>query len=160
MTVLISDFVVGDINSPDLESRTKRVKNVIDLAVQYLPMATIRVGSFESGLSGDGREIRLLEVSESDFQYEMDAVVSQAPISDLLKEFSEASAKEEFVRTLEEKFIVKAAKQLECNKVFQPDGAADLAITLMTGKNRTKLIYCKTTYPKAPKDPQSDNPII
>ena len=159
MTVLISDFVVGDINSPDLESRTQRVKNVIDLAVQYLPMATIRVGSFESGLSGDGRDIRLLEVSESDFRYEMDAVVSQ-PISDLLKEFSEASAKEEFVRTLEEKFIVKAAKQLECNKVFQPDGAADLAITLMTGKNRTKLIYCKTTYPKAPKDPQSDNPII
>ena len=140
MTVLISDFVVGDINSPDLESRTQRVKNVIDLAVQYHPMATIRVGSFESGLSGDGREIRLSEVSESDFQYEMDAVVSQAPISDLLKEFSEASAKEEFVRTLEEKFIVKAAKQLGCNKVFQPDGAADLAITLMTGKNPTKLI--------------------
>lgn len=58
---------------------------------------------------------------------------SSNEFSSTLAGMTEASAKEELLRILQEKLVVKAAKQLGCNKVFDMESAADLAVTLMTG---------------------------
>ena len=73
------------------------------------------------------------------FSYELPAPNSDE-LQCALNEMVETSAKEEFIRTLQENLAVKVAKQKDCNKVFETDSAADLAVTLMTGKDRNILL--------------------
>ena len=131
VTVFIADLLTHDCE------RAIGVNQVIDLAMKYRKTFGIKVGHFESGLSADN-PVTVVDVpDEEEFHYVIPDDSNE--FSTTLAGMTEASAKEELLRTLKEKLVVKVAKQLGCNKVFDTDSAADLAVTLMTGRTSSFL---------------------
>ena len=137
VTVFIPDLVMN-LMKTDRSERAKCVNNVIDLAMKYRKTFEIKVGHFESGLNADD-PVTVVDVPDvQEFHYVIPHGSNEAELTSTLASMTEASAKEEFLRVLQEKLVVKVAQQLGCNKVFDTESAADLAVTLMTGRTNIK----------------------
>jgi len=133
VTLVISDFDFAGNCGVDALARREKVTELIQLAKKFTGFE-VQVGNFESSLITSDKSdshVKLCDVNGNGSDYEIPE--SDLDLTQVLSGFKESSAKEDFLRTLESKMMVKAAKQSKCNKIFQSDCASDLAVTLMAG---------------------------
>ena len=121
VTIFIADFdFAGNGDTTDTEKRQDRVEKLKELVKGF--EFEIRVGNLEAFLRNDLKlTTNCGKIEPSD------------ELTKILTGFRDGSAKEDFLKQIESKMNVQAARMLGCNKIFECDCASDLAVSLMAG---------------------------
>ena len=70
---------------------------------------------------------------KKEFEYSLPNIACQQRLHDSLQAVKDNTARDDLINNLHAQILVKAAAELECQKIFSPDSATSLAVKLMSG---------------------------